>query len=403
MPGAGISPGIMTADRTGRVLDVTRLVSRVGRGPLTGIDRVELAYLRRLSAGTDPLFLLIGTATGTVLLPGMAAGRIERFLHWRDGRLPPKLRVAGALAARARAFAALLPMAIGRGRSGRVLAEVTRGATYVNVGHANLGALADVAAAGLRSVVMVHDTIPLDLPHYASRPEVFRQRLQHVARHADRVICPSAATAESVARWCTTMGRVPRLTVAALGIDARQPGPLPPEFSQYRAAFVSVGTVEPRKNHALLLDVWDRLAATMEAPPLLAIIGSPGWGNRAVLDRLARLPANGPVRVLAGLSDATVTALVAEARALLMPSFAEGFGLPVAEAAAVGTPAVCGPLPVYREIVGDYPVYVDQTDMYGWERTIRTLAEQPFRHLRRAGEVPLPTWDDHFNLALNMV
>ena len=338
-----------------------------------------------------------------MLLPGSAAAVIEALTGWPDMRQPPRLRVTGALGARVRALASLARRAVRRGRLAQILQGMPAGSVYLNVGHAHLGALAAARAGGLRSVVMVHDTIPLDLPQFASRPAGFRRRLEQVARQADRVICPSAAAAADVARWCAALGRVPAITVAPLGVPRPRPGAIPAQFGMYRDAFVTVGTVEPRKNHGLLLDVWDRLSATMDRPPRLLILGSAGWRNREVLDRIARLPDEGPVRFLPGLADATVAALVAEARALLMPSLAEGFGLPVAEAAALGTPVVCAPLPVYREILGDYPVYADPTDMYCWERTIRTLAEQPIWHPKKADEVPLPTWEDHFNLALNVV
>lgn len=393
----------MSAEPPARLLDITRLVSRVGRGPLTGIDRVERAWMRWLSAGTEPFFLLCGTpGGGAMLLPGHAAAIVDDWLGWPDGRPPPRLRIAGALGARLAALARLAPLALRRGRRGRVLAGLPAGSAYLNLGHANLAALAAAGGAGLRRLVMVHDTIPLDFPQFASDPEGFRRRLALVARHADRVICPSAAAAADVARWCATFGRVPPIAIAPLGIEPAAPGPIPAELRRFTGGFVAVGTVEPRKNHGLLLDVWDRLATAMAEPPPLLIIGSPGWRNAAVLDRIARLPGDGPVRLATGLGDGAVSALVASARALLMPSLAEGFGLPVAEAAALGTPVVCAPLPVYREILGDIPVYVDPADLYSWTETIRTLAEQGFRRDSGTRRPDLPGWEDHFNRVSNM-
>jgi glycosyltransferase involved in cell wall biosynthesis len=294
-------------------------------------------------------------------------------------------------------------LAVASGRSGAALRRLLpRGGTYFNVGHANLAALAPLGAAGFRRVVMVHDTIPLDFPQFARDPARFRRRLALVARHADQVVCPSGAAMQDVARWCGNLGRVPPILVAPLGVVAAAPGTIPDGLGRYRDGFMAIGTVEPRKNHGLLLDVWEQLSRdTADVPPLL-IVGSRGWKNADLLRRIDRLDPEGPVRMVSGLGDGAVSALVAGARAVLMPSLAEGFGLPAVEAAAAGTPVVCAPLPVYREILGDYPVYVDPADLYSWVETIRKLAEQRGRRPTLAGDLVIPTWENHFNLVSDM-
>ena len=138
--------------------------------------------------------------------------------------------------------------------------------------------------------------------------------------------------------------------------------------------------------------------------PRLVIVGSRGWENRDVFDRLDRKPKG--VTELNGLSNRAVAALISGAAGLLFPSYAEGFGLPLAEAAALGTPVICSELPVFEEILGNIPVYASIDDMYLWKQSIRRLAEQ-----KRAGqaaisgknpEIKIPTWDDHFNLVLKV-
>lgn len=98
-----------------------------------------------------------------------------------------------------------------------------------------------------------------------------------------------------------------------------------------------------------------------------------------------------------------MAALLLGARALLMPSLAEGYGLPVAEAARAGTPVLCNDLPVFREVLGDYAVYADVGDMYSWKTTI----------IEFAGRVRAPGsghffeaetgWTDHFKVVLSIV
>jgi glycosyltransferase involved in cell wall biosynthesis len=185
------------------------------------------------------------------------------------------------------------------------------------------------------------------------------------------------------------------------------PAALPAGIDPARPLFLTLGTIEPRKNHALLLDVWERLAARRGAAgmPLLAIVGRRGWNNAAVFDRLDRLRHDGAaVREIAGLPDGGVAALMARARALLFPSRAEGFGLPLVEAMAAGLPALCAPLPVFAEIAGDYPVYLEADDVYSWTDTIDRMSSGGGQGILMAPDrraVPhIVSWDEHINRAL---
>ena len=89
-----------------------------------------------------------------------------------------------------------------------------------------------------------------------------------------------------------------------------------------------LGTIEPRKNHLLLLHLWRELAEALgDAAPKLLLIGRRGWENENILDLLERCPAlQGKVMEYAGLPDAAVAGLLPGARALLFPPFAGGFG-----------------------------------------------------------------------------
>ena len=90
----------------------------------------------------------------------------------------------------------------------------------------------------------------------------------------------------------------------------------------------------------------------------------------------------------------------------MFPSFAEGFGLPVTEAAALGVPVVCNDLPVLKEILGDIPIYADVSDSYSWKRIITEVAfggraGQDTGEIGADRYVP-PSWESHFNLVLKI-
>ncbi len=105
------------------------------------------------------------------------------------------------------------------------------------------------------------------------------------------------------------------------------------------------------------------------------------------------------IREIGDCGDQQLANLVAGARALLMPSFAEGFGLPVAEALQLGTPVIASDLLVYREFAGDIPTYLEAGDERGWEEAIVGFAGDSVERQRQCAAVKnyrAPDWQSHF-------
>ena len=116
---------------------------------------------------------------------------------------------------------------------------------------------------------MVHDTIPLDHPEFsrADAPAVFAAKLAAVSAHADTVIHLTHATKAGTEAHLARLGRVPSGIIAPLGVTVAPPDPstLPGGLDLTAPYFVILGTIEPRKNHALLLDIWEKFAAEAAA------------------------------------------------------------------------------------------------------------------------------------------
>jgi glycosyltransferase involved in cell wall biosynthesis len=383
-----------------RLIDLTRLVSRAGRA-LTGVDRVERAYLAELLDRPAPLFALIRTPAGYLLLDRAGAAEVLRRIDAGDYGRPDLMSRLGktrpdalrALEARCRAAAVARAPRLALARMLR--RRLPAGFTYLNLGISNLTprVIGAVRVVRGRVAVFVHDTIPLDHPDLV-RPEAVprARRYLDLCAGADLLLTSAEATAGSIRRHLGP--RCPPVVVAPLGVEVPdvRPEALPAQARTDEPWFVAVGTLEPRKNIGLLLDIWEGWG---EDPPRLFLVGQRGWESPAFF---ARLDAGVPgVTELSGLDDAARTALVAGARALLFPSLAEGFGLPPAEALALGTPAVCGASAICEEVLGDAGIYLPTGKPYLWHNKIIELTEHP----AAPPDFAPPRWADHFRIVLS--
>ena len=389
-------------------LDITRLVSRVGLGALSGVDRVEQAYLTWVLENSENPQFLCRTTRGYLLFDRKGGESLSGLV---DGTIPlgqadVLSRLLGkASKARHRAEGSLRPLKIAsslpRNLSGLLAKHLPANTVYVNVGHSNLSArtLGTFASHGARIAVMIHDLIPLQYPDLVAEGSTarFEKLMSNVAAHADLIIANSIDTKQHVRDYLGDVA-IP-IQAAHLGMVKRaRAREIPITAPTDRPYFVSLGTIEPRKNHAVLLDVWDALAREMPSDdlPYLHIIGRRGWKNEEILNRLDQHPLKGKVIFEHGaLPDAQTRALISGSKALLFPSLAEGFGYPPLEALEDGVLPVCSALPVLKETLGDSAVYVKGGDAYSWTNTIKQLyfGTVPAKEQK---SMTLPTWDAHF-------
>lgn len=391
------------AQPAARLLDLTRLVSRSGRG-LTGIDRVELAYATELSKQSTPLFGLVQSSVGFLLLEEIGVRSVVEATRTGNWGRPDllsrfsiklgKLRQAGQSFVRSRSIDRCLPKHLPR----MLARHLPIGTAYINVGHSNLSAQvlgAIRAIEGARITIMIHDTIPLDLPDLQRPGTVarFAEKLDLAVSHADHILTPSLAARSDLLRHRTLDPGT--ITGVPLGLTPFADAPLPPPIPE--PYFLCLGTIEPRKNHALLLDVWEALARPR---PTLVVAGRRGWLNEEVF---ARLDA-GIEGVLEqnALDDASVASLLTGAEALLFPSLAEGFGLPAIEAASVGCPVICSDLPVLREVLDGKAVYLPTDDRYSWKNAIEARVRAGSRDKGDPARANVQNWSDHFSTVLKL-
>jgi glycosyltransferase involved in cell wall biosynthesis len=242
-------------------------------------------------------------------------------------------------------------------------------------------------------VTTVHDLIPLRLPAVvpARHRWAVRCLLGGALRRADRVIAVSEVTRQEIlARYRLPPERVVVVPEAA-GPEFRPPtaetlAAARARYGLERPYVLSVGLLEPKKNLVALLDAVARLRRAGEwGTAELLVVGARGWGP----DPAARAHALGladTVRFLGGVPDHDLPALYGGARAFAFPSLWEGFGLPVLEAMASGTPVVASDRGALPELTAGAALLVEPRAEPLADALGRLLADGALRaRLRAAG------------------
>ena len=231
----------------------------------------------------------------------------------------------------------------------------------------------------LHRVFFVHDLLPIDYPEYWPQGhEVrFKRRLDCIIEHATAIITSSNQVKSRIEREYVRRLKNP-VPILALPFAPSHAAPAISSSASRSARqpyFVIIGTLEPRKNHLFILNVWRQLAGVMKVPPKLVIAGKRAWNSEAAVSMIERSVELGScVREIYGLTDDALRELLSNARALLMPSLAEGFGLPLIEALSLRVPVVATDIPVFREVTKESGIFLDPLDGPAWIRTIRALS-----------------------------
>lgn len=357
------------------VFDITRLYRNRLSAFGTGIDRIDLAIgldlANRFGGACRFVHVCYGgfaEMSGDHALALIAA--LDR--RWHEG--------GGAGGANLAA-----PLALGRIRQA-FGGGFPDDATYVVASHSGLPQRAGYLNSfdpkrRMKRLAYIHDLIPLEYPEYQTPRSrlIFRRYLNELAQGPVSFAVNSADTGRRLSAYAAEKGwNVDAPLVAIPELEATThaafdlPESLEPVFRK-GPVFTVLGTIEPRKNHLLLLTLWRQMAQAGEAPQLL-IIGKRGWMNDNIVALIDDCAAIQPYVTEAGdLSDNEIAAALQASRAMLFPSFAEGLGIPMLEAKAAGLKVIASALPALREIAAEGTVFLDPLDGSGWRDAI--LAE----------------------------
>lgn len=309
--------------------------------------------------------------------PGMLRqlGRhLERGLRRMRRHLTGK--IASVLPALARAYGEVAF------RPGDLL--VLAGETWEHHDPAQIAAL---RRDGVAILVLLYDLAPARFPHFYRKPAVerFERFLEVVSRSASLILCISQATRADFADYARSRGwPIPETEIVALGHDLAPPSPAPPPLPPRVEAghyVLYVSTIQIRKNHQLLYQIWRRLAeARGDDIPTLVFAGSPGFLVDDLIQMMREDPLTaGRIAIVSGADDAELSWLYRNCLFTVYPSLYEGWGLPISESLAHGKACLASTTTSMPEAGQGLAIHIDPLDGIAWRREIEALIDDPAR------------------------
>jgi glycosyltransferase involved in cell wall biosynthesis len=253
--------------------------------------------------------------------------------------------------------------------------------------HADIAAIAEQKRKrGFRLVLFCHDILPLMFPQFfkagdvAAHVEFWSQAFPA----ADLVICNSRKVETDARAYCGANAlALGQTAVCPLGANIDIPAvaePLPAGLEPGCYALL-VGTIEPRKGHRMIYEVWLRLLADgipQRARFKMVFAGREGWMTGDLMRKLRGDARTGEtLKVLTEVDDALMATLYANAAFCLLPSRYEGFGLPAIEAFFHGKAVLASTGGAVLEAVGDFSPCLDPEDAEAWRRMLQSWIEDP--------------------------
>ncbi|MBD5427170.1 MAG: glycosyltransferase family 4 protein [Treponema sp.] len=260
---------------------------------------------------------------------------------------------------------------------------------------------------GARIVAHIYDIISVTHPQYCLERGVynFMDFIGAHLQYADDIIVNAQATVDELGKLAEKLGiELPACHVIPLGADfgenkVVQEDQMSEELRRIvndRPYILMVGTIEPRKNHKLVLDAYN--VGLKEFGYNIVFAGYMGWNMEDFEEQLKKHPDyNERIFHLTGQNDQAITYLYQHARFLAFCSYTEGFGLPLIEGIRRGTPVIASDIPVSREVAGDYCVWFPQDDVEAFCDIVRYYQENEAEYVRvkeRLGGFKCSSWEE---------
>lgn len=258
----------------------------------------------------------------------------------------------------------------------------------------------------VKIVVFIHDIIPVTDPRYFKLEfiERFLPYLDAAVAYSDVIFTTTQFTANEIRRiFAASKRKLPQFALASLGSDFgvcdksnQKISPEARSVSKLAPYLLTVATIEPRKNHKVILDAYDRYLKNTNIN--LVFCGRCGWNTKALIKRIHSHKDYGKrIFHLMDQNDETVSYLYQEAFYTVLPTYIEGFGLPAVESLIAGTPALLSDIPVMHEVAGEYAQYFAPDSSEQLAELVQDGLSNPQSYNERraaiASYIPI-TWQD---------
>jgi glycosyltransferase involved in cell wall biosynthesis len=250
---------------------------------------------------------------------------------------------------------------------------------------------------GTRFVMTVHDLIPVFARETCDQDtaRVFEEFMRRALRHTDHILSVSENTAKDLRRYLQALKiPEPAITVTRNGSSFGEFLPQDGAAGDLGSSDVPerfvlfVATIEGRKNHQLMFDIWRRMIEAGDDPPHLVCVGRLGWKSTSFISALVETDnLDGRILLLRDISDTDLQMLYRNCLFTVCPTFYEGWGLPVGESLAMGKICVSSDRASLPEVAGDFGVYIDINDFDQSLATIRDMIADRAKRMRLEAKI----------------
>jgi len=276
----------------------------------------------------------------------------------------------------------------------------------------------EIRKCGGKIITAVYDLIPALFPELCDEniPEIFTKWLQSALVESDVLVCISHTISEEVFKYRMKhgIGLDHKLDIEFFHLGADIPeisleSSISEEISSLTSTitsslFISVGTIEPRKNHSFILDAFDELWQE-EDENYLVFAGKIGWNVKDLERRIRNHPMlHKKFFFIENPTDAELEILYSHATALIIASTVEGFGLPIVEAALHKVPVIASDIPVFHEVAGEGSLYFSLSDPNSLIDAVQQMMDlSQEERLALVDKIKILTWKESAQNLLNII
>lgn len=261
----------------------------------------------------------------------------------------------------------------------------------------------------IKIVVHVYDIIPVLFPQYCHSNTLIRflNYIGATLQYADNIIVNTESTANDIKALANKLGvKSPEIKVISLGSDFKNDELKEEvlekaiEISKAGKYILMVGTIEPRKNHAFVLDMFDKYLKNTNIG--LVFAGRIGWNVEELSNRINKYEEiNNNFHFINAANDTTINYLYNNSSLVLVPSIYEGFGLPIIEALEKKIPVIASDISVFKDVAGDFCDYfsLENIDDLG-QLVIRYINNEDniFQNkVEQLNNYKITTWDESYS------